>query len=314
MGLRNAILYVASASESRTSEAVWSTFVGGNAQSHVQLYSNTPGYERNLAFLSQWGARGRQLAGDDPPLSAAEQQLSYWLHHEWTPGACVHVLNQQGFGLNLFLHGFEPNLELYRGVNEFDPNSLIFQLDCRHTNIQIVGRLAPAQVAIQRLTDVYQGGGKPVAAALVQAGPLLMQHSGHSGAAVVVFSFDPRIDSPTLVATAEMLGEGKWGEMADPRFEPGADLLQASDVQWKHGRRIRIPARSPAELEFYVADLWLPREFLMDGFLSPRQPRILPCLATAGDQGSIELLPYDRITQFWPAAALAHFMPREFTR
>jgi hypothetical protein len=310
MSLRNAIYYTACASESRTSEVVWSTFVGGNPKSHVQLYSNTPGYERNLTFLSQWGERGRQLAGDAPPLSAAEQQLTYWLHHDWTPGACVFVLKREQFGFNLFLHGFEPDLALYQGINQFDPNAVIFQLDCRHTNIAIVGRLQPAQVALQRLSDVYQAGGKPVAAALVQAGPLLLQNSGHSGAAVVLFSFDPRIDPATLRSTADMLAQGKWGELTDERFEPGTELLQASDVQWKHCRRVRIPARTSAELEYYVADLWIPREFLLDGFLSPRQPRILPCLATAGDQGAIELMPYDRITQFWPAGAMVHFLPR----
>lgn len=310
-GVRNAAYYAASAGESRTNEVVWADVVGGSEATMIVLYSNTPGYERNLSFLSQWGLRAKLLCfGKLAPQSPLERQFFDWLRHDWTAGACAHVFQPQQVGFNLFLHAFEQNVAMMRGASPWDPNSTILQLDCRHTNIRIVGRLSPPQIAMQRLADVHQRGGKPVAAAVVQAGPLLLQNSGQSGAAVVVFSFDPRINPPALSATAAMLGEGKWGEMADPRFEPGADVLQGSDVQWQPGRRVRIPARTAAELEFYVADLWLPREFLLDGFLSPRQPRIVPCLATAGDQGAIELLPYDRITQFWPAAAMAHFLPR----
>lgn len=311
MGLRNAIYYVASSGESRTNEAVWGDVVGGTTSTLLVLYSNTPGYERNLAFLGQWGMKSRLLLGGKAAVqSQVEKQLFDWLRHDWTPGACSHVLRREQVGFSLFLHGFELNPAMMQGANPWDPNSTIVQLDCRHSNIHVVGRLPPTQVAMQRLTDVYQSGGKPVAAAVVQAGPLLLQNSGYSGATVVVFSFDSRIDPTTLTSTANMLAEGKWGELTDERFEPGADLLQASDVQWQHGRRVRIPARSGVELEFYVADLWIPREFLLDGFLSPRQPRILPCLATAGDQGAVELLPYDRITQFWPASATVHFLPR----
>jgi hypothetical protein len=311
MGLRNAIYYVASSSESRTNEVVWGDVVGGNSAAMLVLYSNAPGFERNLSFLSEWGLKSRMLlAGKATPQSQVDQHLSGWLRHDWTPGACSHVLRREQFGFSLFLHGFELNPAMFQGVNPYDPNAMLVQLDCRHSNIHVVGRLPPTQVAMQRLTDVYQSGGKPVAAALVQAGPLLLQNSGYSGAVVVVFSFDPRIEPIALKSTADMIAEGKWGELSDERFEPGTELLQASDVQWQHGRRVRIGARSSAELEFYVADLWVPREFLLDGFLSPRQPRLLPCLATAGDQGAIELLPYDRITQIWPAGATVHFLPR----
>jgi hypothetical protein len=310
-GLRNSAYYVASASESRTNEVVWGDVVGGTASTMLVLYSNTPGYERNLAFLSQWGQRAKLLLfGKATPQSPLEQQFSEWLRHDWIAGACAHVFPRQQMGFSVFLHAFEQNVEMMQGANPWDHNSTLVQLDCRHTNIRIAGRLPPTQVALQRLSELHQRGGQPIAAAVVQAGPLLLQNSGMSGATVVVFSFDPRIEPATLKSTAEMLAGGKWGEMTDERFEPGADLLQASDVQWQHCRRVRIPARSSAELEYYVADLWIPREYLLDGYLSPRQPRILPCLATAGDQGAIELLPYDRITQFWPAGAMVHFLPR----
>jgi hypothetical protein len=203
MGLREMVYYTASSSESRTGEVVWANVVGGNSTTLIALYSNTPGYERNLAFLNQWGDRAQMLmAGQAAPQSPAERLLSDWMRHNWTPGACSHVLQRQHVGFSLFLHGFELNNAMFQGTNPHDPNSTLVQLDCRHSNIRLLGRLPVAQVALARLTELWQAGAKPVAARLVQAGPLLLENSGYSGAAVVAFSFDPRIDPAALEATA----------------------------------------------------------------------------------------------------------------
>jgi hypothetical protein len=80
------------------------------------------------------------------------------------------------------------------------------------------------------------------------------------------------------------------------------NLARANTQSWQYHRRARIPARRAGGHEAYVADLWFHRPLLREEQIVREHGRALPCLAELGEQGGIELLPWD--TEAGPPVAL----------
>jgi hypothetical protein len=92
-------------------------------------------------------------------------------------------------------------------------------------------------------------------------------------------------------------------EHIPPVLQPTAEAVAANEAGWSYHRRVRIAPEMTQGCAMYLADVWFHRPFLADGYLSNRQPRLVPCLAQPGDRGGIELMPHDRAGQFWSGAA-----------
>jgi tetratricopeptide (TPR) repeat protein len=130
--------------------------------------------------------------------------------------------------------------------------------------------------------------GTPVAAAVVVADPQLFKAGAGDGSALVLFSFASNI--PRLEDFLEQLSE-RLARLKDgvPRSADERRLAAwLRDPKFIARRRRQIPFALTQDRWVYLADLWVRRRDLPDGYLVTR---LLRCAAEQSDAGGIELLP-----------------------
>jgi tetratricopeptide (TPR) repeat protein len=130
--------------------------------------------------------------------------------------------------------------------------------------------------------------GTPVLAALVAAHPNLYQPGDDDGPGLVLFSFASSIDQPEeyLLQLRDRLVQ--FVEQAEPTDDERrvADWLR--DPGFVPDRRRQIPFALTQDRWVYLADVWVRRSALPNGYLAER---LLRCTAEQSDGGSIEMLP-----------------------
>lgn len=136
--------------------------------------------------------------------------------------------------------------------------------------------------------------GRPVLAALVMANETLQDPKGDpETAGVVVFTFEP--PTPPLAAHLREVAEKvyalyrtrKLGKLGRPERKV-AELIQ--NHNYRDGRRNLLPPEIAGSYKVYLADLWVVRDRLPDGW---NEARALACKAAGGDEGQIILLKSD---------------------
>lgn len=122
---------------------------------------------------------------------------------------------------------------------------------------------------------------------VVQANPLLYQPSRSAGGApaLVVFSFDP-ISRERLEALVEKAHQCHREGGTTPAEKKLGRLLR--DETYRQYRRVLIPVELTDGAVVYLADLWIPRKSLAQGYLDANS---LTCIATPGARGWLLLIP-----------------------
>jgi hypothetical protein len=195
--------------------------------------------------------------------------------------------------------------------SQHDHNGAMFRLRLQTPVPTLLGPVDCHTVAVERLRVLFEQGARPAVGARVQANRALYEpgtRAGHPGLAI--FSFDPAATPAFLEDLAQTLYDLKDSDTENPVLLAAAEPLFANEEEWYYHRRKRVPAELTKGLAVYAGDLWIHRPFLVDGYFSSRQPRALPLLAEPGETGGLELIPHDRIDQFWHAAQAAGFRPR----
>jgi hypothetical protein len=147
--------------------------------------------------------------------------------------------------------------------------------------------------ARQRLRLLRARGGVPVSAVRVQASYGLYRPGVEDGAGVVLFTPQSSSIGPSeLTELAEAIMEVRDEPVEpEPALAAAVGLARAnSTTGFSYHRRTRVALSRVGGAEVYAADLWFHRPFLRQGQIVERGIR---CLAEPGDEGGIELLPWD---------------------
>ncbi|MDX1934266.1 MAG: hypothetical protein SFU56_16820 [Capsulimonadales bacterium] len=148
-------------------------------------------------------------------------------------------------------------------------------------------RVQRTQVRFHHLRRVVQNG-VPVTGYVVQAHAALLQPGDQTLPCMVLFSFQPEVDSDReymrYLADRIYSMKGKFTDDTDRGFLAG---LTSEDVAVPYRRR-RLPNSFTDGSTIYCADLWVKQSYLNDNCLRTNS---LPCLAEMGEYGGIELVP-----------------------
>ncbi len=277
------------------------------------LFSTTPHTARDPVTLSRWSCHVRAMAmtiNTIVPRSPVEQSLYRWLTGYSSAGQVTPLVRQAEAGLDLW------SADLVLDPREFGPqyceddhNGSILWLGFQEQRPVVLGPVGDDAVALARLAALYRLGGRPAVAARIQANRRLYEPVLYGSAGLVVMTFDPAFPPQELSQLAERLYDLKEinAEELPPPYRFARDAVLANEDCWHYHRRVRVPPELTNGRTAYIADLWFHRTFLTDRYLSPRQPRLLPVLAQVEETGGIELIPHDRVGQFWPGIAGAMF-------
>jgi hypothetical protein len=130
--------------------------------------------------------------------------------------------------------------------------------------------------------------GVPVWSVLVQANDLLFQPGGYPLPCQVIFSFESV--GSHLEYMQRLAGDVfdlKGTQQTDPNLRLVAKLV--TDERSVKYRRSKLPVSFTGGPTVYCADLVVVRKCLLNGFLTERE---LFCIAEPGENGALELLPW----------------------
>ncbi len=146
--------------------------------------------------------------------------------------------------------------------------------------------------ARRRLHQLRSRGAVTVVIQLVQANRTLFAPGEEDLPAVALFSLPVDAGMTLLSGLAHQLFEARDQPGTPPSSIANAvEMLRIGNTKGsEYHRRVRLHPEVSAGYEIYLADLWIPRPFLKQGYLDGSQLR---CLAEPGDQGGIELLPWN---------------------
>jgi hypothetical protein len=281
------------------------------------LFTTTPAFARDPVVISRWTAHAVEIAKQRiQPRSPVEHALAQFMTAPTAVNAIVPLARQAEAGIDLFGTdvAIDPQV-MGAGCDPGEHNASLVRLAFHGYEPYVAGMVGADVVAMERLAILYRQGGQPVITALVQANFKLHERGRRGNPGLVVVSFDPQATLPLLEQAAEAAYalESTPDNPLPPHLLPTARAVMANEEGWCYHRRVRMAPEltqgrvgiSSAGCAMYLADLWFHRPFLADGYLSDRQPRLLGCLAQPGDQGGIELIPHDRLGQFWSGPQLA---------
>jgi hypothetical protein len=274
------------------------------------IFSNTGDFGSDPQFLSKWGWQFRAMHHNlYPPRTSTDYVLQRWIQGQQKIGSVAHLLGENDLGFDLFAATLAaPSGAMPPDYSPYDLNGLV-QLNCAGPTPVVVGPLGLQRVAEERIVALQRVGGKPMPAALVQANRLLHSPGKVNAPGMVLFTFDPAVPPAKLVEVADMLAELKSTSTTNPVLMTAAAGPRANDQAWFYHRRFRIPPELTEGRLMYAADLWVHRPFLANGYFSEGTPRLLPLLAQPGDSGGVELIPHNRVRQFFPPALASLFGP-----
>lgn len=260
------------------------------------LYATDPELAHDLHFLGRLSFRISELwnrSAEEPRTATESVVLGHILeaHHtdrrvqlpsefSGCDSAFLHDVNWRQVEADIVLSDLNRSLRTLR----LSPEGTVVELGTDDN----AGRRAR-----QRLRQLRRRGGIPVTALRIQANSTLYGRGDNDAPAAVVFSFSPEVDSGHLEALADVLyemGVGNRDYPQDEELAAAVPVLAGSHQGWRYGRRARILRAGRPEA--YVADLWIHRPFLRNGYIDS-DLRELPCLAEPGDSGAVELLPWD---------------------
>jgi hypothetical protein len=248
------------------------------------------------------------------PRSPVEHVLRQFMTTPTAVGAVWPLAQQAEAGIELFGAHLAINPKVIQaGYDPGEHNGGMVRLAFEGYTPYVAGAVGADAVAMERLGSLYRQGGQPVIAARVQANLDLYEPGTRGNPGLVVVSFDPQATLPLLEQAAEAAYVLKRtpDEQVPSSAMPTARAVMANEDGWCYHRRVRMAPELTQGRVMYLADLWFHRPFLADGYLSDRQPRLIACLAQPGEQGGIELIPHERIGQFWsgPAAEALRLRP-----
>lgn len=304
------------AAAAQSDEEVWSCILDFTAAGDalVVLIANSSGKRRDALYLQTWLDHVRRLtSGKAAPASKHDQELLEAVRRMIGGQLSVRrVFYEREVGANILLAAlpFRGPGSL-PGVNPYDPNAMFVRLDCRNPlkGIHLLGVVDPNHVATLRLQRMWNQAA-PVVASVVQASPLLYQPGPLSGAGLVIYSLDARISAPLLMRAATEVFEAKLGETDDGAIEAAAQFAMLGHERFDLTRRTAFSPEFADGMQLILAEAWINRGFLVDGYFSQRQPRLLPFLVARDHSAPPELIPYDKIGQIWPAEVVAMLLPR----
>jgi hypothetical protein len=270
------------------------------------LFTTTPASMRDPVTISRWAAHTREIALEHiQPRSPVEHALRLFMTTQTRVGVVTPLARQIDVGIELFGAHLAINPEVIRaGYDPGEHNGGMVRLGFQGYEPYVAGVVGADAVAAERLSLQYRSGGQPVIAARVQANFELYEPGTRGNPGLVVVSFDPQATLPLLEQAAEAAYELK-GEDAPPALLSTARAVMANENGWCYHRRARMAPELTQGRVMYLADLWFHRPCLADKYLSNRQPRLIACLAQPGEAGGIELIPHERIGQFWSGPPLA---------
>ena len=272
------------------------------------LFTTTPAYRRDPVTISRWAAHTREIALERiQPRSPVEHALRQFMTTQTRVGVVIQLVRQAEAGIDLFGAHLAINPDVIRaGYDPGEHNGGMVRLGFQGHAPYVAGAVGADAVATERLSMLYRQGGQPVIAARVQANFDLYGPGTQGNPGLVVVSFDPQATLPLLehAAEAAYVLKGTPDEQVPAALMPTARAVMANEEGWCYHRRCRMAPELTQGRAMYLADLWFHRAFLADNYLSDRQPRLLACLAQPGDRGGIELIPHERIGQFWSGAAV----------
>lgn len=270
------------------------------------VFSTTPAHARDPVTISRWGWHARFIAmGKIQPRLPVEHAIQQWFRAYAPVGTVMQLARHAESGIDLFGADVAlPPSYLQAGYDPGEHNAGMLRLGFQGYAAYVLGTVGGDMVAMERLGWLYSNGGQPVIVARVQANFDLYEPGTRGNPGLVVVSFDPQasLDQLEQVAEAAYVLKRTEDDEIPQALRGTTDAVLANEETWCYHRRCRIAPEMTQGRAMHLADLWFHRPFLADGFLSNRQPRLIACLAQPGDQGGIELMPHDRIPQFFPPA------------
>lgn len=259
------------------------------------LYATDPRIAEDPIYLTRMAFHLQTVACiDREHLELPEYCVHNLLHSKVKPGFFAPLPEEVAGVEGVFLHDIEWRAADHPDWCWWQPNRGLrrIQLDAE----QHLEHILPAvpgdggRFARRRIRLLRSEGAREVDARLVQANSQLFSTAHTTDEpATVLFSEDPDADPAELDELAERLYEFRDSDETPDDLQEALAALRAGNEGWYYHRRARAQAGTP----HFVADLFMPREFLRDGYLQDRQFR---CLVEPGEEGGIELLPHNRET------------------
>jgi hypothetical protein len=269
------------------------------------LFTLDPRFSCDPVFLSKAQHRIVAASWDEKP-SPTDLAVRALVRNDW-PERVPHVqLLPSSFvaSISLFLVTLEvPKALVLKDFELYDHNASFLRVRCHGSSmwkpeVEVVGTVPATLVAWRRIDAIKARGAQKVAADLMQANANLYEPGTGGRACLVLFTFDPNVSREDLADLSARLGEWKYAHLVDPDEIAAAAAPHASEAGWRYHRRFRMPASKTRGAAIYAGDLWVHRPFLAEGRVISRAEagagyRTLPCYAEPGDQGGLELIPYD---------------------
>jgi hypothetical protein len=295
---------------------VWAEPLSINRQQGVimLLFSTSPHAARDAVTLSRWSGYALFLAqGWLPCRTPLEQALYRWTTEPSLVGQIVPLARQGEAGIDLWGAAVRFDLQVVgQAYNENDHNGSILWLGFQGQMPVILGPVGENVVAMQRLASLYQQGGRPVVAARVQANGRLLEPGQGGDPGLIVYSFDPTVQTQELEQLALTIYDLKMADEKDvlPALQGTRNAILANEDCWFYHRRYQVAPEMTAGRQVWLADLYFHRPFLAGGYLSENYPRLMPVLAKAHQPAGVELIPFHQIGQFWPGERAGMFALR----
>ena len=143
----------------------------------------------------------------------------------------------------------------------------------------------------QRTVNELRGTGIPRTVVLIQAGRELFAPGDRDGGALVLLTFDDRLnaDTPRLLRLAKALHELRGKPLSNDPVLRAATNAICNDSGQTH-RRQPLPVELTEGIKCYAADLGIYRSLLPEGRLNEKS-RVLTVIAEPGDTGRMEMCP-----------------------
>lgn len=282
---------------------VWADVIGAHVSRKLAtvLFSTTANCVQDPIFLSRWKWQAQGLMEQRLQASSAyDQRMVHWMNGEVVANQVVQLVGQRELGVDLFGADIPLPDWMPPGWQWHDHNAGLLRLDCRGGAPVVVGPVGAANVAMKRLSVLFEQGAKPAIAARVQANSILYEHDPRDAPAMVVFASDPRFGPDRLAALANQIFDLKSQSDLPPVLATASAGPRASDESWHYHRRFPIPRELTQGVQVYAADIWVHRPFLLNSRFVSEKSRFVPIIAEPGEQGGIELVPFDRVAQVFP--------------
>ncbi len=266
------------------------------------LFTDDVEYAKAPVYLSKKKNRFWRMQ-DDPDEQFAQRMRNVveWTFPDWeTPVSRVppeFAGDVQFFAADVLV---SPRI-LRNGYDWRDINAGFLEIEFDGVDVEVLGTPPADKIARRRLRMLEERDAHFVSAKVVQANEILWKAGDESAPCVVLITFDRGAPRRLLAELARLMMDlkGTNPPKRDLRFM--AELV--TDESYYYHERNRLPKSVTEGVEVYAAGLWLHRPFLRDGRLrmsyGAEDPvRDLPCLATPGDRGGIELIPFDEVDSY----------------